>query len=227
MKQEQWKDVPGYEGRYRLSSLGRVEGPEFTEKKSGAIYYMGSIIQNDIDNVPKLQLWMTKDGERTSCQMDKMMARLFVPNPDNLPNVLHRNHIAGDNRAVNLYWTTYKSEYAEEMETLDKRKPKTKTYYTDMSTIVTDCFIDVDKPFYVNSELLHIDYNNDTDEDIGYVYYTGNFIPVTRTKALELIAKLDEMQIRTYHIHADNEFGDYVCQHWIYLQKIRHDVKSV
>ena len=43
------------------------------------------------------------DG-RHKCSIHRLIALQFIPNPDNLPEVDHDNHIRTDNRIENLYW---------------------------------------------------------------------------------------------------------------------------
>lgn len=40
-------------------------------------------------------------------RLNRIVAETFLPNPDNLPVVGHKNNIKTDNRIENLYWTTY------------------------------------------------------------------------------------------------------------------------
>lgn len=40
-------------------------------------------------------------------RLNRVVAETFIPNPDNLPVVGHKNNIKTDNRVENLYWTTY------------------------------------------------------------------------------------------------------------------------
>lgn len=46
------------------------------------------------------------DGTQKTKRVNKIIAETFIPNPDNLPIVGHKNNIKTDNRVENLYWTT-------------------------------------------------------------------------------------------------------------------------
>jgi hypothetical protein len=50
---------------------------------------------------------LNKNGVKKSFVVHRLIAFLFVPNPNNLPCVGHLNNIKTDNRAVNLKWMTH------------------------------------------------------------------------------------------------------------------------
>ena len=93
MATEYWKPVAGYEDLYEVSDLGRVKGPK------------GIVKPKPTNNgYVRTELWCKGVRERPS--IHRLVAKIFVPNPENKPQV---NHIDGDrlnNAAANLEWCT-------------------------------------------------------------------------------------------------------------------------
>jgi hypothetical protein len=103
---EEWKDIEGFEGLYQISSLGRVQSLE--RKCPGG---------NNIRTVPAKILSMgnsrgynlvhlAKNGKMYPFRVHCLVAKHFIPNPENKPLINHKNLDKKDNRQSNLEWTT-------------------------------------------------------------------------------------------------------------------------
>lgn len=95
--EEIWRDIPGYLGLYQVSNFGRVL----------------SLITNRIlkfNNAGKgyLQVTLCKDGIQKNYLVHRLVAMTFIQNPNNLPQVNHRNEVKTDNRVENLEWCSCK-----------------------------------------------------------------------------------------------------------------------
>ena len=103
MQNEIWKDVPGYSGLYQVSNLGRIKS--FMNQ-----YGHGErIIKGEITKTGYIQVSLN----HKRFKIHRLVATAFIPNPESLPQINHKNEIKTDNRVENLEWCTakYNSNY--------------------------------------------------------------------------------------------------------------------
>ena len=73
------------------------------------------------------------NGKKVSVYLHRLLAEVFIPNPDNKPTVNHINHKRDDNRLENLEWMTQKEQLAfrripDEVR-LEHRRKQQREYY--------------------------------------------------------------------------------------------------
>lgn len=111
MKQEIWKPIKGYEGHYEVSNMGRVRS--YKNNKYGL-----STIPKDLKptkmKIGYLFVTLSKDGKHKMKKIHRLVAEAFIPNPEGLPCVNHRDEVKTNNTISNLEWCTqkYNLEYS-------------------------------------------------------------------------------------------------------------------
>ena len=101
---EIFKDIKGYEGLYQISNLGNVK----RIKKENYI-----LCKPSKDSHGYKQIVLTKDKKRKSFKVHRLVGKAFIPNPNNLPEINHKNEIKEDCYVSNLEWCShiYNSRY--------------------------------------------------------------------------------------------------------------------
>lgn len=98
---EIWKEIEGYKGLYEVSTLGMVRS--LTRNKM-----LNSEIRCGYKRVT-----LTKGKTKKHFLVHRLVAKAFLPNPDNLPEVNHRDEDKINNHVTNLEWCTrlYNNNY--------------------------------------------------------------------------------------------------------------------
>ena len=90
---EMWRHIPGYDDRYLVSNYGNIIGPRGGNKpfKSRDGYKIATLYSY---------------GAKIRKGVHVLVALAFIPNPENKPEINHKNGVRDDNRVENLEWVT-------------------------------------------------------------------------------------------------------------------------
>lgn len=83
--EEVWKDIPSYEGRYQVSTLGNVRSLNY--QRTGKIVNL----KQGRDRYGYCQVTLSNAGKPKSAKIHRLVATAFIPNPLNLPVINHKD----------------------------------------------------------------------------------------------------------------------------------------
>ena len=106
-----WKDIKNYEGLYKVNEKGEIKSlPKYRKHSRVNNYYYTKekIMHPSFDKDGYLMTRLVKDGKYTVVRVHRIVAETFIPNPNNLPIVNHKDENKCNNCVDNLEWVTQK-----------------------------------------------------------------------------------------------------------------------
>lgn len=103
---EEWRDIKE-NPNYMVSNMGRVKSLNY--RRTGK----EKILKPSTNTNGYLFINLYKNGKQKNCTIHRLVAKAFIPNPDNLPFINHKSEIKSQNNVENLEWcdTLYNNNF--------------------------------------------------------------------------------------------------------------------
>ena len=108
-------DIRGYEDKYAITSCGKVWS-----------YKTKKFLSTHKNSKGYKRAYLCKGNGGKFLAIHKLVAMAYIPNPDNLPQINHKDENKENNTVNNLEWCTnkYNSNYGTRNERMAKSKTK-------------------------------------------------------------------------------------------------------
>ncbi len=133
---ELWKPIEGYEGLYDVSSWGRIRSYSRTTKR----LLVPEIRRPKLYQTGYFYAPLSKKSKVKWCQVHRLVAKHFISNPLNLPQVNHINFCRTDNCVSNLEWVSVAENTAHSKE---RNRPGAKLSVTVVRVIFQEFYTQV------------------------------------------------------------------------------------
>ena len=128
---EEWTKIDEFPW-YEVSTLGRVRSidRDYVDSIGRRRYKRGQLIKLEVqigkkDNYKQIMVSLRRDGKLHRVIVARLVAMAFIPNPDLLPQVNHKDEDSTNNNVENLEWCTAK--YNVNYNDCVKRRAKTRS----------------------------------------------------------------------------------------------------
>lgn len=103
---EVWEDIVGYKGQYQVSDKGNVRSVDRIDSRGRK--RKGALLKLIYDKDGYVIVNLYKNGIGAQKKVHRLVTEAFIPNPNGLPQVNHRDEVKANNNVENLEWCTSK-----------------------------------------------------------------------------------------------------------------------
>ena len=144
---EEWRPVVGYEGLYEVSNTGQVRSLDrYVKYSNGRIHlHKGKVLSLLKGEYGYIQVSLYYNRKMYKKYVHRLAAQAFLLNPDNLPEINHKDEDKTNNSVDNLEWCdrSYNNTYGTRQDKVRdtnikngywtglSRKESTKKYYQE------------------------------------------------------------------------------------------------
>ena len=139
---EEFRDVPNYEGLYQISNYGRVKTLQREVKNTNYSY---RIVKEKILRESQCVNYyyyviLYKNQIPRPFRIHRLVAEVFISNPNKLPQVNHKDENKTNNRVDNLEWCSHKynMNYGTSIKRTSEKHKKKVVQYNKQNEIVEE-----------------------------------------------------------------------------------------
>lgn len=138
-KIEQWRPVIGYDGLYEVSNFGRLRSlsRDITNRWGKITHIEERILSQATTVYGYKQVNLCKEGKIKSLKVHRLVAEAFIPNPNTLPCINHKDEVKTNNNVSNLEWCTweYNTMYGTRVERCAQTQRENRGKSVDMYSL--------------------------------------------------------------------------------------------
>lgn len=114
-KDKIWKDIKGYEGLYQVSNAGSVR--VLGRYDANGLFRDSQMIKPIESSHGYYVVTLNKNGKSKQFRVHRLVAEAFIPNPDKLPMINHKDENKMNNCVENLEWcdAAYNNNYGNRL----------------------------------------------------------------------------------------------------------------
>lgn len=117
-----WKNIPNWEGLYQINEYGEVKNCK-TNK----------LVTGDVNNSGYYRICLYNKPRKERFFRHRLVAMLFLENPNNYPEVNHKDENKANNHVDNLEWCTRRHNEHENRRSGGKKYTPFKVYFNNGS----------------------------------------------------------------------------------------------
>jgi hypothetical protein len=105
---EEWRPIAEFDGEYEVSNLGRVRSMKKYRGQTGRIMPQTQQPSGRNGERRYFAVMFSRNNKNYCRKVHRLVAEAFIPNPDNLPQINHKDGNRANNQVSNLEWCTAK-----------------------------------------------------------------------------------------------------------------------